>query len=310
MKDDDLFQLTMVMKMKSSRSILNEVKKIFYYHYPKKSFNNIKRCYILITKLFEGKFPGYKACNTEYHDLNHTLDALLASARLIDGYNRKERELPLHLVINILQAALLHDTGYIQEEWDNAGTGAKYTKTHVGRGIAFVVKQNRKFLIDQDDVATISKLIRCTGLNMNIDEIPFGTEQERIAGSILGTADILGQMSDRVYLEKLLFLYYEFREAGIPGFNTEFDIIKKTIDFYKVTEKRLNNDFGRIYDYASVHFSQCKNIDRNLYIEAINKNIQYVNTIIEDDSTNFRHKLKRGDWLSKNIEVDRREVVL
>ena len=31
-------------------------------------------------------------------------------------------------------------------------------------------------------------------------------------------ADLVGQMSDRAYLEKLLFLYYEFKEAGFPGY--------------------------------------------------------------------------------------------
>ena len=31
---------------------------------------------------------------------------------------------------------------------------------------------------------------------------------------MLGTADLIGQMADRYYLEKLLLLYEEFSEAG------------------------------------------------------------------------------------------------
>ncbi len=64
---------------------------------------------------------------------------------------------------------------------------------------------------------------------------------------MLGSADLLGQMSDRAYLEKLLFLYKEFREAGIPGFNTEFDIIRKTVDFYEITVQRLRGPFAEAY---------------------------------------------------------------
>src|SRR5213075_2978592 len=38
--------------------------------------------------LFRGAYPGYLACDTLYHDLRHTLDVSLASARLIEGYER------------------------------------------------------------------------------------------------------------------------------------------------------------------------------------------------------------------------------
>ena len=126
-----------------------------------------------------------------------------------------------------------------------------------------------------------------------------------MAGSILGTADLLGQMSDRVYIEKLLFLYYEFREAGIPGFDTEYDIIRKTIDFFEAMKRKLNKEFMKVYDYAGYYFKERFNIDQNLYMDAINKNIAYIEKIIEDNSTNFRYKLRRGDWTSriKNIEV-------
>jgi len=231
---------------------INEVKKIFTWHYNKKYYNKLNRCYKLVKKLYEGKLIGYKACNTEYHDLKHILNAFISAARLIDGYNLSEKKLPPKLAINILIAVLLHDTGYIQDEWDNEGTGAKFTVNHIGRSIAFLVKNSREFDLVQKDVEVITKLIRCTALKVNLKEIPFSSHEEKIAGAILGTADFLGQMSDRVYIEKLLFLYREFKEAGIPGYETEFDIIKKTVDFINIilnSTKRTKTAINR-YNYS------------------------------------------------------------
>ena len=121
---------------------------------------------------------------------------------------------------------------------------------------------------------------------------------------MLGTADILGQMSDREYLERLLFLYSEMKEAGIPGYRTEFDIIKGTLAFYDTIKKRLNNLFKKVFSYAELHFKARYNINRNLYMDAIESNIVYIEKIISDSSTNFRHKLKRGKI------VDDRELLL
>ena len=109
-------------------------------------------------------------------------------------------------------------------------------------------------------------------------------------------------MSDRAYLEKLIFLYYEFREAGIQGFDTEFDILKKTVDFYKMMKKQLVDTYMNTYVDVIYHFERRFRIDHNLYLEAIDNQIAYLHEIIKDESTNFRHKLKRGKW----IQADRR----
>jgi len=49
------------------------------------------------------------------------------------------------LAINLLNAALFHDTGYIQEKSDDEGTGAKYTSIHVKRSIQFLDKHQAAF---------------------------------------------------------------------------------------------------------------------------------------------------------------------
>lgn len=294
-------QLSELIDTSKPKSVFREIRNIFSYHYPQKHFGEVVKCYTLIVDLFQGRFPGYKACNTEYHNLSHTLDALLATSRLIDGYFIKKGGISLPLTLNLLKAALLHDTGYIQEEWDTDGTGAKYTTNHVERSILFLAKHRDFFVIDKKDVAVISRIITSTGLSVDMAAIPFESKQEEIAGTMLGTADLLGQMSDRVYLEKLLFLYYEFKEAGIQGFNTEFDIIRKTVDFYELAKNKFKNDYMNMYRYAKYHFQERFDVDKNLYIRAINRHITYLKKIISDDTTNFRHKLKRAPWIHEDI---------
>jgi hypothetical protein len=292
-----MVQLSHLIDTSTHRAIVAEVKKVFSYHYPVKYFSAVNRSYGLVKNLYEGKFPTYKACNTEYHNLSHTLDAMLAAIRLIDGHNMERLPFPVHLAVNLLNATLFHDTGYIQENTDHEGTGAKYTTFHVERSLQFMRNNHEAFKITPDDVSIIDNLIRCTGLMVKIESIPFSTPEEKTAGCILGTADLLGQMSDRAYLEKLIFLYYEFKEAGIKGFDTEFDLVRKTVDFYEFTKKRLAESYSNTYRYAQRHFSERFAIDHNLYMEAIDRHIGYLHKIIEDGTTNFRHKLKRGKWV-------------
>ncbi len=290
-------QLSQLLKNEQPKTILKEIKKIFTYHYAARSFNVIQKCFSETCLLFSGKFPGYRSCNTEYHDLGHSMEASLAAARLLDGYILASAPVSENVAKNLILAAILHDTGYIQEIDDTEGTGAKYTARHVDRSVAFATKHNRRMDIPDSDSIKIAKIIQCTGITADVDAISFDSPDERVAGCIMGTADLMGQMSNRAYLEKLLFLYYEFREAQIPGFNTEFDILRKTVDFYEITKTRLAGPLMSVFEYAREHFRVRHRTDHNLYVEAIERHIAYLHSIIEDDTTNFRHKLKRGDWV-------------
>lgn len=297
--DDKKSKLADIINQKNPVEILDAVKKIFNYYYKIEEFIEVEKCFEKIKLLFDGHFPGYKACNTGYHNLFHTLDTFLAAARLIDGYNISIIVLPIRIVKNLLIAALFHDVGYIQENIDDDGTGAKYTQNHVLRGVTFISKNFNLFEINNNDISLISNIIKCTDLKIIIGDISFDSEDEREAGLILATADILGQMADREYLEKLLFLYHEFKEAGIPGYNTEFDIMKNTLVFYKEILIRLNKIYDAKYKYVEHHFNKRYQINENLYMNAINNNIDYIKKIIKENENNFRSKLRRGSFLEK-----------
>jgi hypothetical protein len=293
-------QLSSLLNSYQPDAVFKEVKRIFRYHYPAAAFQPVKLVYPFIKKLFAGKWKGYRKCNTEYHNLGHTMDALLASARLLDGYNLMNAKAPAALAANLLVAALVHDTGYIQESWDTIGTGAKYTKGHVERSVVFLNNNRKEMRLAPADASLIGNIIRCTGLQISWTDISFDNTVEKAVGTMLGTADLLGQMSDRAYLEKLLFLYYEFREADVPGYNTEYDIIRNTVSFYEITRDRLDTVLMGVYNYAQSHFKARYNIDWDLYMEAISRQIEYLKRIIADGSTNFRQKLKRTKELKKN----------
>jgi len=288
-------QLAKLVDGSDPEKVIEEVLRIFYYHYSEDSALRIRLAFSQVRSLFAGQFPGYRECLAEYHDFNHTMSVVLAAARLLDGYNIERVFLPEEQAIQLLLAALLHDTGYIQEEWDTEGTGAKYSRQHEQRSIDFLKRHAGVFEIEEPEIEPIIRLIEATDLKTDFARIPFPSEEEQDAGAILGSADILGQMSDRAYLEKLLFLYHEFREAGIPGYDTEFDILKKTRDFYEAIKGRLRDTYLHMFELAHHHFRQRHQINRNLYIVAVDRQMAYLDKIIADQSTNFRHKLKRGD---------------
>ena len=219
----------------------------------------------------------------------------LTTARLIDGYNLSREPLAGELALPLMQAALLHDTGYIQEDWDTEGTGAKYSQHHEQRSIDFLAHHYGVFEIEELETEPIIRLIQATDLKTDFTKILFLNEEEQDAGAVLASADILGQMSDRAYLEKLLFLYHEFREAGIPGYETEFDILRKTREFYETVKGRLRYTYLHMFELAHHHFRERYEVNQNLYIVAVDRQMAFLDKIIGDETTNFRHKLKRGD---------------
>jgi hypothetical protein len=295
MAEEKDVQLSSLVDSSDPENVIEEVLRIFYHHYSEDSALRVRLAFSQVRSLFEGEFPGYRGCLAEYHDFNHTMSVLLASARLLDGYNIERVFLPEEPAIQLLLAALLHDSGYIQEDWDTEGTGAKYSRHHEQRSIEFLQRHAGVFEIEDPEVEPIVRLIQATDLKNDFAKIPFPSEEQQDAGAILGSADILGQMSDRAYLEKLLFLYHEFREAGIPGYDTEFDILKKTRDFYEAVKGRLRDTYLHVFELAHHHFRERYQIDQNLYIVAVDRQMAYLDNIIDDQNSNFRHKLKRGD---------------
>jgi len=285
--------------------VLAQVRHLFCLFFPARSFSLVADAFNLARHLYNGRFPGYGPCTTEYHDFSHVLDVFAASARLLDGWLIEGGKASPEEAADLLIASLLHDAGYILESGDSGGTGAKYTRTHVGRSSAFVARNASTFHLEDNRADSIGRIILGTDLARPWKDLVFSDKAEEERAAILAAADILGQMGDRIYLEKLLFLYFEFREAGIEGYSSAYDILQKTLGFYESTKIRLDSTLACTAGLARIHFARRYNVDRDLYREAIQRQMDYLAKIVSDDTANFRTKLKRMDL--ERIERERSE---
>jgi len=275
------------------QNIMEEVCFIILEIFPDFDFSQILSIYQDIFKLFNGDFIGYRKCNTRYHDFRHTEDCTLEFARIahgafINGQKISKKGLNLGLI-----SALMHDTGYIQRFNDSLGTGGKYTITHVGRSIDFI---RRYFFIkgySSEDFNFCKNCLKCTGLNVNIKEIVFQSEENELMGKILGVADLIGQMADWCYLEKLPFLFEEYHEAQMSEFESELDLLKKTPDFWKFSQNRFKKELGNVDHFLKDHFKERWGIDRDLDREAIEFNITRLTHILEYFPDDYRKYLSR-----------------
>ena len=250
-------------------------------------------------RLYRGHFPGYAGCDTEYHDLQHVLDVTLAMARLLDGYERSRGDSPSigerNFQLGVI-CALFHDMGYIRRANDTKhANGAEYTSIHVSRGSKFL----REYLptIGMEDLADVAgTIVHFTGYERPVAGIRVPAPVFKLLGSMLGSADIIAQMSDRCYLEKCRDrLYPEFVAGGITRRRTDEgeevvfasaqDLLRKTPSFYQNATRRLDEDLGGAYQYAQKHFG-----GPNLYMDALKQNIRFVEKVPEQDEIVLRRQ--------------------
>ena len=278
--NDRLYDLT---DTSSPAESLAEIKNILLLIDPPPDPSPIEKIYADILRLFNGEFPGYRASNTKYHNLEHTCSTALATARLIHGLHVQGQVFSPRIVQLCLIGALFHDTGLIQTEEEVKGTGAQYTIGHEKRSITIMKKYLTENGYLQDDILNCSHIIKSTELFLPIEDIPFETEEVRTMGKVLGTADLVAQMADRDYQEKLPLLFLEFQEAGMEEFETPLELFKKTEEFYRsVARKRMAGVLGGVSSAAIHHFRERWKIDKNLYEESIKYNIRQMKETVRE----------------------------
>lgn len=292
-------QFATLIRMDSPEAVLEEVQVILKLISPDFDNKPVALAFNTTVNLFNGNYPGYRACNTEYHDLRHTTDAFLSMARLIhgavlDGENFSDR----HIILGLI-AALLHDAGYIQEEHDIEGTGAKHTINHVQRSMDFLKHSGPEHGLTDTEIAASQTMILCTEFAVDITTVEFPGAEIELLGKMLGTADLLAQTADRTYLEKLLFLYREFKEAGIGDYQSEVDLLKKTIGFYDFIASRIATVLDATDRFMHSHFASRWNINENLYQRAIEKQRDYLKQILEIPDSDPCDHLKRDGIVNK-----------
>jgi hypothetical protein len=265
-----------------------EVARIYRTLYSRTEAKSLVNAFDDCVRLYRGQFPGFIGCDTQYHDLQHILEVTLAMARLLDGYERARGSGPAigeRLYQLGVICALFHDCGYIRKTNDKKHlNGAEYTTTHVSRGARFL----KEYLptIGLDDFADVAgSVLHFTGYERPVDTIRVPDPIYKLVGSLLGSADIIAQMSDRCYLEKCRDrLFPEFVAGGITRkqtdngeivvFSSPEDLVRKTPSFYQNASRRLDNDLGGAYQYATAHFG-----GNNLYMDAVRQNVRFAERI-------------------------------
>ena len=277
----------------SAEAVLNEVLLIVKNISPEFDAAAVTHAYITTIGLYEGIYPGYQACNTEFHDLRHSVETFLAMARLIHGATLDGNVFTHEQITLGLTASILHDAGYIQEDCDNEGTGAKHTGTHVQRSMDFLSNYAKEQGFSEESIAAARAMILCSDLSVDLGTIGFPSAEFELLGKMLGAADLLAQMADRTYLEKLLFLYREFSEANIGNYESEVDLLNKTVAFYDFIAHRLETTLDASDRFMTSHFTDRWNIPKNLYHESILRQKNYLSQILQK-SSDPRKYLKRN----------------
>jgi hypothetical protein len=272
--------------------VRDAVLRLFAVRYPGADLSPLARAFADVKALFDGAFPGYLPCDTLYHDLRHTLDMTLAMARLVDGHDRSRAEperLGARRAMLGVMVALLHDSGYLKRASEaHVENGAVFTKVHVSRSADFLARYLPSIGF-AEEATVAARLVHFTGYELEIDDIEVHAPKDRLLGCMVGTADLIGQMSDRMYLEKCReFLYQEFvwgeiaREMLPDGreivrYSSPEDLILKTPGFHEyVARTRIAQKLGAVDRYAGAHFDGA-----NLYELEIARNMDYLRDAIE-----------------------------
>ncbi len=286
------YDVTNTVNVSCIDDVRDATREILYRAWPRASFDELWLAFHDFELLFNGRMPGFEGCDTVYHDIQHTLDMTLATARLIAGYEstavETERLGPDRVVLGIV-CALFHDSGYIRESADREhNNGAELTNCHITRGGSFLYNYLPRIGLG-NCAARAAEILHFTGYEKPLEQIVLDDPLDSMLGHLLGTGDLIAQMADRCYLEKCRDrLYLEFVladiaiEAGDSGarrvrYQSGIDLLLQTPDFYRnVVKKRLDQDFNRAYRYVEALYD-----GNNPYLAFIERNIAYLEHIIE-----------------------------
>jgi hypothetical protein len=186
-----------------------------------------------------------------YHNIDHTILVSLVGQEILRGKHIREGGVSCEDWLHFIIALLCHDIGYIkgvcqQDKEDESlyatgledimslldcgSTDASLTPFHVDRGKLFISERfGRHNLIDAQ---VIQRYIELTRFPVPLDEEHSDTINYP---GLVRAADLIGQLSDPRYLQKIPALFYEFEETGVNkslGYCNPGDLRKNYPNFY------------------------------------------------------------------------------
>lgn len=167
-------------------------------------------------------------CDCPYHDLQHTILVADVGSSILQGRQLARGDLTPHDWLHAMVAMMFHDIGYIRTLLPDDGpndcvvdptgervtppagsTDAYMTPYHVTRGKMFIRERlaSNPYL----DTQLIAECIEMTRFPVPSDTYYLATDT---LPGLVRAADLIGQMADPQYLQKLSRLYAEFVEIG------------------------------------------------------------------------------------------------
>jgi hypothetical protein len=230
--------------------------------------------------LFHGHHPKFEACDTAFHDFDHTMQAGEAVLQLLsardrlgdeDGFSNREWEIALASI-------LLHDSGFLKCRDDHQGSGAKHASIHVGRSCFLAWDLLPDFGFQKDEIRLVQYAICATALGARMNQIGFRSRSEFLVGALVATGDMLGQMAAEDYPERLPGLYLELREAALYSrleksgptvYRNLLELLTGTDKFYSgYVTKILDSEWGGVHRWLE------KADGSNPYLERIERNVR------------------------------------
>jgi hypothetical protein len=291
------YDVTNSIQVSSTAAVADEVRLLFRSVWPRQPMDALEKAFAHFERLFAGEVRGWHGVDTVYHDRQHTLDMTLALARLIVGHEQQHRgaaRLGGPRAIAGLITGLFHDVGYLRRTDDHTSRhGAEFTRTHVTRSASFLSGYLPRLGL-RPWVQVAAQIVHFTGYEVSFGVIAAKVPDQRNIklGHLIGTADMIAQMSDRCYLEKCRDrLYAEFVLGGVAlqrsddgspmvKYASGLDLLRQTPGFAThVRTKRLDGDFDRAYRHVESLYG-----GRNPYMEAIDRNLDYLNEVLSSQS--------------------------
>jgi hypothetical protein len=215
-----------------------------------------------------------------YHNVEHSILVTLVGQEILRGKHIREGGVSSEDWLHCIISLLCHDIGYVKgvcrqdKEIDGlystgkdgkmiplppGASDASLTPYHVDRAKLFIDERfGGHKLIDSE---VIKSNIELTRFPVPAKEDSQGTQ---CFAGLVRAADLIGQLSDPRYLNKITSLFYEFEETGmnkVLGYKTPADLRKNYAKFY------WNGVYPYIQDglrYLSLT-QQGKQIIANLY---------------------------------------------
>jgi hypothetical protein len=169
--------------------------------------------------------------NALYHNVEHTIFVTLVGQEILRGKHIREGGVSCEDWLHFLISLLCHDIGYVKGvcrqdqiplrvyatgldgktvQLPPGSTDASLTPYHVDRGKLFIEERfgGHKLI----DAATIMRNIELTRF-----PIPLDSDHQDTVNypGLVRAADLVGQLSDPRYLQKIPALFFEFEETGV-----------------------------------------------------------------------------------------------